>query len=733
MKRILAFVMALCLLLTAGCAGKTPEPTAEPAAQPVVPAAGVELVPGYIPTEIPGPNGLSMSQYFEIYGWDTCGDTVWLCGTGDEGALMAAGYDTLQDSWQCCTFDAGDARNPNLRAFSAAGDSLWVLAQESPSYEEFNSGIFPTNLAYYVLYKNLATGSASAVRIPFEGDGSSESSSPTFSSLLGLDDGRALLSTYESTYLIDPAVNFLESPAWHVYGDGFHFRVDGQLYMNTQEGYAPLDMETLRCGTPLAADINGLFSSNAGHFFTDYQRAVCDIDPATGEITERFKWMDVALRYRDMGYYCGFENSAGDFFYPAGSGLIKVSRAMLPVKQTLTLACFGRVEEGHDTQSVSYSSTMELMDAVIRFNNTDPEYKIEIRPMVYSSEAGRDRLLIELATASDIDLLDTSFLPDNALDAGLLVDLLPYIDADETISREDFIQPLLQAMMKDGGLYEYTDKFTILTMTTHPELFPGREGWTAEAIEGLIAQHPEMAPLWHSYDRELVLTLFSWAATAEFIDWENMTCSFDSPAFQNWLRLIGTLPDGGEYSEEPKLMDICYDLAGDAGFGARYPLKDDYVVAGFPETAGTGSYFLKLGSSPNEWRGTSGANTRLGIMAAGTHQDAAWRFVRTLMLGEEEPSLSSGIPVFKDRFENAVDAAVTNRHNDRYGIDYFNAVDAQLLRDQVYHTTKLVHTDEQLLTVIRSEANACLSGQKTAEEAARQIQSRLSLYLAEQK
>ena len=62
----------------------------------------------------------------------------------------------------------------------------------------------------------------------------------------------------------------------------------------------------------------------------------------------------------------------------------------------------------------------------------------------------------------------------------------------------------------------------------------------------------------------------------------------------------------------------------------------------------------------------------------------------------------------------------------------FNADDAQRLREQVYGTTKLIRTDEQILQVIQSEINAYLDGQKTAEEAAKQIQSRLSLYLAEQ-
>lgn len=732
MKRFLTILTSLSLLLTAGCAGKSPESTADTKPANTAGPSG-ELVPGYIPTEISSPQWVPKDISLWASRWDTCGDTIWLGGTDDDGVLLAAAYDTLGDSWQRYDFDTGDARSPYLRDFSVTGDSVWALVQESPSYEEVSSGSVPNDLGYYVLYRNLATGGTGAVRVPFQGDAGSESSTPVFCALLGLDSGRALLSSFESSYLIDPALNVLERPSLAVYGDGMRIRVGGRLYLNTAGGYAPLDTETLQYGAPLAADIHGMFSSSAGHFFTEHQRAVFRIDPDTGEMTQKFPWIEVALSYQNMGSGIGFENSAGDFFYPAGRSLIKVSQAMVPVKQPLVLACFGGAGEGHDSQNASYFSTAALLDAIIRFNHTDPEFKIEIKPMIYSSEAERDRLLVELATGSGIDLLDTSFLPDNALASGILADLLPYIDADEAISREDFIRPLLNAMMKDGALYEYTDKFTLLTMTTHPALFPGREGWTVEAIEGLIDQHPEMAPLWHSYDRELVLTLFSWAATAEFIDWETMTCSFDSPAFQNWLRLIGELPDGGEYSEEPKLMDICYDLAGGAGFGARYPLKDDYVAAGFPETEGTGSYFLKLGSSPNAWRETYGQNTRLGIMASGTHQDAAWRFLRTLMQGEDEPNLSSGIPVFKDRFEQAVDAAFSGRHDERYDIDYFNAADAQCLRSQVYNTTKLVHAEEQLLSVIRSEANAYFGGQKTVEEAAQQIQSRLSLYLAEQK
>ena len=179
-------------------------------------------------------------------------------------------------------------------------------------------------------------------------------------------------------------------------------------------------------------------------------------------------------------------------------------------------------------------------------------------------------------------------------------------------------------------------------------------------------------------------------------------------------------------------MNICYDLADEAGWGEKYMLKGDYVIAGFPETQGTGSYYLKLGSSPNAWRGTMGANTRIGIMAASSKQAGAWRFVRMLMDGADEISLSQGIPVFKQSFERALEAEISDDFDERFQIEYFTAEDAEKLRQQVYGTTKMVDIDETLIRILREEINRYYEGQVTAEEAANAIQARARIYVSEQ-
>lgn len=724
MKRFFAAFMACCLLFITGCTAKTLGQETSISSSGLPQKEAFETTLGYIPAEVPKPEWLS-----SLWGWDTYGDTIWLGGQSTEGGLLAASYDTIQDQWKRFDLETGDAHNPSPIGLSVSEDSFWILLRESYTESDIKNGASLEDLGYYILCMELKSNQATCIRLPFAGERGTESNDSIICSVLALDTNRALLTTYTTTYLIDPTGNVLTQLDFPALGEIFQLRVNNQRYIRCKDGYTALDETKLQLGNTIPLKSRGHFSSNAGGILGTDQKTLYRYDFESGNKTELFKWMDVALSYREMGGSKVFENSAGSFFYPTNKNLIKITQSQIPKKQTLTLLCFGdSSDEMYQYQSTAYTYTGELMDAIVRFNNTDPEFKIEIKPVVYSDEAERDRLLIELATANDVDLLDTSLLPENAIKEGLLVDLLSYIDTDEEISRDDFIQTLLNAMLKNGALYEYTDKFTLLTIITRQDLFYGHEAWTIDGIQKINTQRPDLDCL----SRERLIDSFISAATAEFIDWNTMTCSFDSPAFQNWLTFLKNQPETIERYENPLLFQISTDLAGDAGFWARTMLGADYTVAGFPETGSTGSYFVKLNGPFNVDSPTVGNNTRLGILASSKHPDGAWRFVRTLMLGESEANIMTGIPVLKERFERAVDATITNQSDPQQNIDIFNEDDARILREQVYNTEKLVHKDEALLSIIRSEATLYFENQKSVEEATQQIQSRISIYLAEQ-
>ena len=135
------------------------------------------------------------------------------------------------------------------------------------------------------------------------------------------------------------------------------------------------------------------------------------------------------------------ESQNGDLYCcPFGSYLIRLQPAELKNKISLRFACLG--------------NRHQYQDAIIRFNNTSSDYKIELVSFDQFTPGELERFQIEFATGYHYDIIDTALLPPGSADDSVLADLLPLIDSDPDYSREDFIQPILQGMMKNGGLWK---------------------------------------------------------------------------------------------------------------------------------------------------------------------------------------------------------------------------------------------------------------------------------------
>ena len=742
-SKLTAALLALTLLLTA-CGRSGADTAAEDLPVPVdtgetglavtigEPRIPSETELGYKSTVIEPPD------WAEEFGAGTVmGDVFYILTETREGTRAAAAYDTITEQWQRYDLDMSPVYCARVQKFSAAGGALWVLLREGFGPEDTDHY---QDKYYWLLHYDLETGEQSCNKLEFWQEGE-----PYFLSLIALDGERALLGNGESSFLIDGEGQLLTETERLITGEGLHARIGDSLYVNTPEGLAPLDTESLEYG-PALGDIRDrtVYSSSLGNILTVQEEKLCRYDPASGSMEELFAWTDVALSYSYMYGWTGMENSKGDIYHLTHS-LIKVSLEQIPKKDSLVLACFG---DSSDDSAVnpftSYVCTDALKDAVIRFNNSDPEYRIEIRPVVYGSEEERELMLIELINSGDVDLIDTSLLPEGAVDAGLLVDLLPYIDADPNLSREEFIPSLLKAMMRDGGLYEYTDKFTLLTMTAPAGLLPEGEDWTAEKI---LELSDEKAELLLPMSGDELLQCFLWAATAEFIDRDAGKCSFDTGAFASWLELLKTAyeRDTGEYRGK-RLFSVWNDFASAAGHSAQSNHGGAYVPLGFPDAGGSGSYFIELARpalngglgyyEPELELRSSGMNTSLGIMASGEKRDGAWRFMRSFMAGENEPYIYDGIPVRKDSFEKALDnqleRSLENEQEQKLPYTLFGEQDAEYLRQLVYSTDRMVINDPTLLELMRREINAFMGGKYSAQDCASQIQSRVSLYLAEQ-
>ena len=75
--------------------------------------------------------------------------------------------------------------------------------------------------------------------------------------------------------------------------------------------------------------------------------------------------------------------------------------------------------------------------------------------------------------------------------------------------------------------------------------------------------------------------------------------------------------------------------------------------------------------------------------------------------------------------------ALAREQDERDRYQRFTESDAEYIRSIVYNTTKCVINSPEVMDTMRTVLNAYLGGQYTEEAASAQLQSRLSIYLAE--
>ncbi len=175
----------------------------------------------------------------------------------------------------------------------------------------------------------------------------------------------------------------------------------------------------------------------------------------------------------------------------------------------------------------------------------------------------------------------------------------------------------------------------------------------------------------------------------------------------------------------------------------RHDYEEELSFVGYPSATGAGSYF--------------NINGGLSITAACQNPEAAWSFVRYLLTEEHQEDFwgfPSNRHVFETRKEASMKeeetadmpvaeaAAVGARVEAAVAVDGvmpeedrvkpLTEADCQRIMDLYESCSTIYGTNEEVMNIINEEVEPFFDGQKTAEETAKLIQNRVSLYVAEQ-
>ncbi len=435
-------------------------------------------------------------------------------------------------------------------------------------------------------------------------------------------------------------------------------------------------------------------------------------------------------------------------------------RSQLPEKTTLTYAA---MYLGYDVRS-----------QIIEFNKTSDKYRIEVRDYsefatAEDSSAGLTRLNTEIVAGNVPDMLETSSIPLRQYAAkGLLEDLWPYIENDTDIGgRAGVMEHVLNAAEQDGKLYEIFTNFAIRTVAGPKNIVGDRMSWTLADLQEALAKMPEGCAIFGQTDTKTDMLSNVMAQNADsFVDWSTGQCRFDSEDFKALLAFCNSFPAEYDWENSQDEWEDPYTriISGKQMLTSVYfsQLRWDFLENDGLFKSQGGAAFIGY---PREDGGVgSSFTTNGGVAMSATCKDkeGAWSFMRTRLLpqstDEGDARYWNNFPVNKADFDKMVEEAMTVQYEqDENGqplLDengqpieiketWWISDDLQLEQGAVtqeqydrfmalYNAVDSVYYfDEAIYDIVADMAGAYFAGDRSLDDTAAQIQSRVTLYVNE--
>lgn len=544
-------------------------------------------------------------------------------------------------------------------------------------------------------------------------------------SIVRLGDGTVAVTSYESEGSvlkpIDPSTgDWMESiplpvNAWNAYpgaGEYLAFFSDG----NNLYGYKQGTAESEKLLSWINCDIDG--NSITSMTILPDSRVAC--------ITASYNYVDYSQKL-EMAL------------------LTKTDASTIPQKTYLSMATF----------YMDYN----LRAKVIEFNKKSTQYRIEVTDYSeYNTQddyaAGLLKLSTEIISGNIPDILcTTSQIPvEQYISKGLLEDLHPYLENDPELGSDAVVKEVFNALEKDGKLYQIASSFGIYTVVGDANRIGSEPGWTLDDLNNVMSQLPEgTMPFAPFYTRDYMLETVLAMNMNEYVDWISGKCNYNSEDFVKLLEFVSDFPEeydwmSGEYVDENQLIQSgrqllrisnLYNFSDFQMYNAI--LGGNLVFKGFPCDSKNGNALI--------------VDSGIAMSSKCRDKEGAWQFMRILLTEEyQTEGWFWGFPTNKAVFDEMVEEAMTpTTYVDEYGntveepkmewyvenspITVYSMSDEEYgkFMDLLERTDRLMTYDNNIMNIIREEASVFFSGQKTAQECADVIQSRVEIYVNEQK
>lgn len=567
---------------------------------------------------------------------------------------------------------------------------------------------------------------------------------------------------------------------WYNYTDDVNAADENGQY------FVPVDLETKDWGekVKLPSNVGSILpGDDAYDFYYTYNNNIYGYAAKTDTKEKLVDWLACDVDTNNMSGYAMLSDSRVAALMqdwstdPTTYQLIvlhRVDASEIKEKKVLTLACM--------------YLDWNLRSMIVEYNKTNDEYRINV--VDYSEyatdddyNAGVTKLTTEIISGSVPDIFLTSNLPiDKYAAKGVIADLNTFMDGGNGLSRDYFVPQVMSALEKDGKLYELPTSFSVQTAYALSSIASQYDTWNVAAVQDAMTQLQEGATVFSDgWTKNTALSNCLSRNLSAFVDWTTGKCEFDSEAFQQLLAFCNSFPaetsdgdgaiayassadiavddamwesDATRITNGKQLMSTIGMYSFDSYIWNVYAIRDKITFTGYPTEDGSGSSFeLQM---------------PMAISSVTKYPDAAWDFVCSIikkMNTIDENNYYYGFPISQAAF----DAEMTDIMTEQYQLDengeqvdwdgdgepdkairgsYETMENGETVYKDVYaltqedidqilgviNSTRSVYDyDQEILDIITDEVAAYFAGDKDVQTTASMIQSRVNLYVQEQR
>ena len=479
-----------------------------------------------------------------------------------------------------------------------------------------------------------------------------------------------------------------------------------------------------------AGKVHGIQSRDEGTLCLATDGEILFLDGESGGLLARTDTMKLGVSSVLAGYYDENEGTL-QLYGLAGSGTKGLQYSRLserdPAEEQRTELIYGMVG------GVNNGETASIWKAIATFNQTSEDYYVTIK----NYDNNIERLHADMVAGNGPDIIDMTYSEyyESYVQNGYLEDLSPYLEQSQY--KDDIIWNILDAYRIDVGLYLFTPQVQLWGVLIHPEYGDLVEEWNMETFLELIEKNKwekDIFDLQGDPQQLLVYYLLS-GRQEEFIDWEQRKAFFETEEFVDMLKLCreyaeADWPDESEWtSREREWNSLCIQVPFYLGkYGSGYlsyvsTYGREYPVYGCPTISGQ-TYEV------------SACSDSCAIYSGSSKKEGAWTFIESL-LWESNQKYSGianpGIPIRSSVVKELAEESKSVEYKSYTG-EMLTITDAEIriLEDILYNgklSNHMLNPDIRL--VIEEETAPYFAGDKSAQETAHIIQSRVQLILQE--